>query len=193
MTTRRGFTLIGGGARSGKSAFAVQLALERGEKRIFVATAEPFDDEMRARIALHIAERGRRFDTLEAPRDLDDVVLRFARKPELEKPDVLVIDCLTLWLSNLLLADLSPGDIAQRLLGLTRTLVDAPFHTLLVTSEVGMGVVPEHALGRLFRDIAGRAHQECARAASEVYFAALGMMLRLKPGPVASMSLAADP
>lgn len=180
-----GFALVGGGARSGKSAFAIYLALQRGRKRVFLATAEAFDDEMRRRIAAHAAERGENFETAEAPRDLDEVVVRLCREPR--GVDVVVIDCLTLWLSNLVLSGCSPEHVDARVLGFSRALAAAPFHSLLVTNEVGMGLVPENALGRLFRDVAGRAHQTCARHASEVYFAALGTVLRLKPAPIESI------
>ncbi|WP_394835058.1 bifunctional adenosylcobinamide kinase/adenosylcobinamide-phosphate guanylyltransferase [Pendulispora rubella] len=176
------FSLIGGGARSGKSAFALRRALQRGPERIFIATAQAFDDEMRARIDRHIAERGSDFTTLEAPHDLDEVMRRLALPPT--RPDVVVVDCLTLWLSNLLLADLPHEAIERRVDALAEVLASAPFHTWLVTNEVGMGLVPETPLGRAFRDISGRAHQRLARSASEVYLAALGMVLRLRPGPV---------
>ena len=178
----QGFALIGGGARSGKSAFALRLAMLRGARRVFIATAEAFDDEMRERIDRHIAERGADFTTLEAPRDLDAAVLGLHhREPEV---DVVVIDCITLWLSNLLLAATPHAIIERRVQALAEALALAPFHTLVVTNEVGMGLVPETPLGRAFRDISGRAHQRLARSASEVYLAALGTMLRLRPGPV---------
>ncbi|WP_394845592.1 bifunctional adenosylcobinamide kinase/adenosylcobinamide-phosphate guanylyltransferase [Pendulispora brunnea] len=174
------FSLIGGGARSGKSAFALHRALQRGPKRLFIATAQAFDDEMRVRIDRHIAERGSDFTTLEAPHDLDEAIARVAQDP----PDIAVIDCLTLWLSNLLLADAPHEAIERRVDALADALASASFHTWLVTNEVGMGLVPETPLGRAFRDISGRAHQRLARSASEVYLAALGTVLRLRPGPV---------
>jgi len=176
------FSLIGGGARSGKSTFALRRALQRGPRRLFIATAQAFDDEMRARIDRHIAERGSDFATLEAPHDLDEAVGRLAIGGGL--PNVVVIDCLTLWLSNLLLADTPHEAIERRVDTLADALAAATFHTWLVTNEVGMGLVPETPLGRAFRDISGRAHQRLARSASEVYLAALGTVLRLRPGPV---------
>jgi adenosylcobinamide kinase/adenosylcobinamide-phosphate guanylyltransferase len=186
-----GFALIGGGARSGKSGFALRLAFERGRKRLFLATAQAFDDEMRERIAAHVSERGHEFDTLEAPNDLDDVVRRLCRASS--DVEVVVVDCLTMWLSNLLLAGVSFEDIDRRVLALSRSLAKAPFHSLVVTNEVGMGVVPDSVLGRRFRDISGRAHQTCASAATEVYFAALGTILRLKPGPIVTTDGGAPP
>jgi adenosylcobinamide kinase/adenosylcobinamide-phosphate guanylyltransferase len=174
--------LVGGGARSGKSAYAVRRALSLGPRRVFVATAEAFDEEMRARIDAHVAERGEDFATVEAPRDLDAAIERLcaAREPV----DVVVIDCLTLWLSNLLLAEVAVPEIERRVDGLAHTLAGAPFPALLVTNEVGFGLVPETPLGRLFRDVTGRAHQRLSRAAGEVYLAALGCVLRIKPSPV---------
>lgn len=180
--------LVGGGARSGKSAFALKLAMARGERRVFVATAEAFDDEMRDRIRRHAAERGEDFETVEAPRELEAEIARLAIAPH--DVDVVVIDCLTLWLSNLLLGDLSQEAIEARVEGLASALSSSAFDTILVTNEVGMGLVPETPLGRAFRDIAGRAHQRLARSADEVYLAALGTMLRLRPGPVDIVALA---
>ena len=174
--------LIGGGARSGKSAYAVRRALASGTERVFVATAEAFDDEMRARIADHVAERGRDFSTVEAPRELETALESLAlRSPRI---DVVVVDCLTLWLSNLLLGEIPVTEIERRVERLALTAAAAPFPVLLVTNEVGSGLVPETPLGRVFRDVAGRAHQRLASAAGEVYLATLGCMLRIKPTPV---------
>ena len=178
--TRSSLILIGGGARSGKSAYAVRRALRFAGERVFVATAEAFDDEMSLRIAAHAAERGRDFETVEAPRDLERALAELI----VRAPSVVLIDCLTLWLSNLLLTDVPVAEIEQRVERLALLTAAAPFPVLLVTNEVGMGLVPETPIGRLFRDLTGRAHQRLARAAGEVYLAALGCVLRIKPGPV---------
>jgi adenosylcobinamide kinase/adenosylcobinamide-phosphate guanylyltransferase len=176
------FVLIGGGARSGKSAFALQLALAQGERRVFVATAEAFDDEMRQRIAAHAAERGAQFATVEAPLELESALAELcSRAAEI---DVVVIDCLTLWLSNLLLAGLSAERIEARVEALAQLVSAAPLPVLLVSNEVGMGLVPETPLGRVFRDVTGRAHQRLARAAGSIYLATLGCIVRLKPAPI---------
>ena len=174
--------LIGGGARSGKSAYAVQRALSLGSRRVFIATAEAFDDEMRARIAAHVAERANHFTTVEAPRDLERALESISVRSE--AVDVVVIDCLTLWLSNLLLAEVAAAEIERRVARLAGICEAAPFPVFLVTNEVGFGLVPETALGRQFRDLAGRAHQRLARSAAEVLLAALGCMLRIKPAPL---------
>lgn len=174
--------LIGGGARSGKSAYAVQRALSLGPRRVFIATAEAFDDEMRARIAAHVEERAHHFTTVEAPRELERALESIQARSD--AVNVVVIDCLTLWLSNLLLADVPGAEIERRVARLASACESAAFPIFLVTNEVGFGLVPDTALGRQFRDISGRAHQRLARSAGEVLLAALGCMLRLKPAPV---------
>jgi adenosylcobinamide kinase/adenosylcobinamide-phosphate guanylyltransferase len=97
---------------------------------------------------------------------------------------VVVVDCLTLWLSNLLVAELPGPEIAARLEALEAALARRRFHAVVVTNEVGMGLVPETPLGRAFRDLTGRAHQRLARTADEIYLAAMGIILRVHPGPV---------
>jgi adenosylcobinamide kinase/adenosylcobinamide-phosphate guanylyltransferase len=170
--------LVGGGVRSGKSAFALALARTLGPRRVFLATAQAFDAEMAARIAAHRRERAADFETLEEPFDPLGALDR-ARGA-----DVVLLDCLTLWLSNLLLRGESEAAIAAKVAALADALRDAPFAAIVVTNEVGMGIVPESPLGRSFRDVAGRAHQAFAARADRVYFAMLGTMLRLVPGPV---------
>jgi adenosylcobinamide kinase/adenosylcobinamide-phosphate guanylyltransferase len=178
--------LIGGSVRSGKSAFAVALARQLGSRRTFVATAQGLDDEMRERIARHRKQRGDEFQTIEEPFDLPAVLGR------LTETDVVVVDCLTLWLSNLLVRGDTEATILTRVEELIAVTNHVPFDTVMVTNEVGMGVHPEHRLGRAFRDVAGRAHQCVARGADEIYFAALGIMLRLHPGPIERQPLGDD-
>jgi adenosylcobinamide kinase/adenosylcobinamide-phosphate guanylyltransferase len=172
--------LIGGGVRAGKSRFALRLARALGQRRVLIATAEPLDAEMRARIEAHKRERGDQFQTLEEPLALAVAFERAAGTGA----DVVVIDCLTLWLANLLLRDESEQRVLAAVEALARTVEARRCHTIVVTNEVGMGVVPESALGRAFRDLTGRAHQRLSRAADEIYFAVLGTMLRIRPGPV---------
>jgi adenosylcobinamide kinase / adenosylcobinamide-phosphate guanylyltransferase len=186
----KGLSLIGGGARSGKSALALSLALRQNQRRVFIATSEPFDQEMRDRAHAHRAERGAAFDTIEAPRDADAVVEELCREPS--GTSVIVIDCLTLWLSNLLLAEVPSSEIRRRVRALSILLVEAPFPTFVVTNEVGMGLVPETPIGRAFRDLTGHAHQDLASRATSLYFATLGTILRLKPAPVAVIGTGAD-
>lgn len=175
--------LVGGGVRSGKSAFALARARRANGRRVFVATAQAFDSEMRARIAAHRAERGDAFETIEEPIELVE------RLAELEAGAVVVVDCLTLWLSNLLLADLGEREVRARSEALVHAVKGTPCTTILVTNEVGMGVVPESALGRAFRDASGTLHQLLSRVADEIYLAILGTAVRLRPSPLELCSL----
>lgn len=177
--TQLHLALVGGGARSGKSHFALSLARALGPRRVYLATAQAGDAEMTARIAAHRAERAGGFETVEEPLDPASVLDR------VRGADVLVLDCLTLWLSNLLLRGETEPSIAGKVAALADALRAAPFPSIVVTNEVGMGLVPETPLGRAFRDVAGRAHQAFAARADHVYLAALGTVLRLVPGPVA--------
>jgi len=175
MSEARRIVLVGGGVRSGKSSFAVDLGQRLGSKRAFVATARPSDDEMKARIARHQLDRGDGFVTVEAPHALAETLA------SLGAYDVVVVDCLTLWLSNLLLR----GDAAQSILdevdGVVRELKERRFHAVIVTNEVGMSIHPPTALGRAFVEVCGWAHQRIARAADEVYLAVLGTVVRIRP------------
>lgn len=177
MTGKR-VILIGGGVRSGKSAFALVRARELGARRAFVATGEALDDEMRVRVARHREERGGDFRTLEAPRAVREAV------ESIHDEDVVVIDCLTLWLTNLLVDGLGEGAIDARVEELATVLEKRRLSAIVVTNEVGLGIVPDNALARRFRDVTGRAHQRLGRGADEVYFAAMGQLLRFKPSPV---------
>jgi adenosylcobinamide kinase / adenosylcobinamide-phosphate guanylyltransferase len=174
--------LVGGGVRSGKSAFALARAEQLGPRRVFVATAEARDDEMRTRVRDHQVERGERYRTLEAPRELEAALL------QLSDVDVVVIDCLTLWLTNLLLDDLDQAAISARVENLARVLLERRFHAIMVSNEVGLGIVPENALARAFRDVTGRAHQTLGRVADELYFGVMGQLLRLKPAPLETIT-----
>jgi adenosylcobinamide kinase/adenosylcobinamide-phosphate guanylyltransferase len=176
------FVLIGGGARSGKSAFALRLArsdaFSEGQGGLaFVATAEALDDEMRDRIRRHREERGAGFETIEEALDLVGALGRI-------KAEVVVIDCLTLWISNLLCRGDSDSDVLEGISRLQARLAVRDRHFVVVTNETGLGLVPDNPLGRRFRDLAGTMNQRMARTADEVYFGAMGLILRLKPGPV---------
>ncbi len=174
--------LIGGGVRSGKSRFALARARQLGPRRAFIATAQPSDAEMRARIEAHARERSGEFTTLEAPRAL----VAALRALDPGATDVVVVDCLTLWLSNLLLDGRPPEAALGEVDALCDVLATRRVHAVLVTNEVGMGVVPESALGRTFRDLSGRAHQRLAQIADEIHFALLGVMLRIRPEPISA-------
>lgn len=164
--------LVGGGNRSGKSAFALEYARRFKEPLAFIATAQAFDDEMRTRIQKHRSERGPEFVTIEESmnpaRSIDEAGDRFG---------AIVLDCLTLWLSNLMLAE---GHVGRESAELLRACLSSPATVVLVTNEVGCGIVPENELARRFRDAAGRLNQQIAASASEVYWMVFGVPLRVK-------------
>jgi adenosylcobinamide kinase/adenosylcobinamide-phosphate guanylyltransferase len=162
--------LLLGGARSGKSRIAQTRAEALPGELVYIATGEALDAEMAERIARHRAERGARWRTVEAPLDLPEAIRR-------EGVGVLLVDCLTLWLSNLILGE---HDIAAATDRLLAALDTARSTVLLVSNEVGMGIVPENALARRFRDEAGRLNQRVAAAADEVLLVAAGLPLRMK-------------
>ncbi len=179
MTGRR-IILVGGGVRSGKSAYAVARARALGPRRAFIATARAYDADMAERIRRHQAERAGDFETLEEPRDVAGTLAR------LTGYDAAVIDCVTLWVANQLVDGVAPAAVEQEAGRLATALRAAPCPVVVVTNEVGMGVHPETELGRTFRDLCGRVHQALARAADEIHLAVLGTLLRLKPAPVAA-------
>lgn len=174
----RKFTLVLGGARSGKSALAENLLAAYPAPRLYIATAEAGDAEMQARIAHHRARRGPGWITREVPLDLPAAVSGAGDLPVL-------VDCLTLWLSNLILAGRDPAEAAA---ALATPLEQRSAPTVCVANEVGLGLVPETALGRLFRDEAGRLHQRLAALADEVILMVAGCPLTLKAAPVPSSS-----
>jgi len=166
--------LILGGARSGKSRYAEGLIAALpppwNPPWIYVATAEPGDEEMRARIAAHRARRGPSWQTVEAPQELAEAVI-------LAQPAPVLVDCLTLWLSNLMLID---ADIEAETVRLERALEAATAPIVLVSNEVGSGIVPEHPLGRSFRDLQGALNQRIAARADRVVLMVAGLPLAVK-------------
>ena len=165
-------TLVLGGARSGKSAFAEQLIGGSGLKPLYLATATAGDDEMRARIARHRARRGEDWTTIEAPLALTEALSR-----EAAAGLAVLVDCLTLWLSNLMLAERDPERESR---ALADFLQAATHPIILVSNEVGLGLVPDTPLGRRFRDAQGRLNQIVAAAVPNVVFIAAGLPLWLK-------------
>ncbi len=175
--------VIGGGVRSGKSSFALARAKALGARRVFIATAERSDDEMRARIERHVAERGAELETREVSLAVPEAIATMMDSAS--APDVIVVDCATLWLSNLLLAGRTMDAALTHVDDLVCALRSrSATSVVVVTNEVGMGIVPATPLGRTFRDLAGLTNQRLAAAADEVYLAAMGLVLRLRPGPV---------
>lgn len=165
-------TLVLGGARSGKSVFAEKLIGDSGLARVYLATATAGDDEMRTRIAHHRTQRGEGWITVEEPLALVDALTR-----ETTHGRAVLVDCLTLWLSNLMFAGRDPDVETRRL---TRFLGVAKYPVVLVSNEVGLGLVPETKLGRDFRDAQGRLNQCVAAVVSDVAFVAAGLPLWLK-------------
>ncbi|MEL7022603.1 MAG: bifunctional adenosylcobinamide kinase/adenosylcobinamide-phosphate guanylyltransferase [Pseudomonadota bacterium] len=164
-------TLILGGARSGKSRRAQELAEAASAQRVFIATAEALDDEMANRIARHQRDRGTGWRTIEAPLDLTHALQEAA-----VTGGVILIDCLTLWLSNMMHRE---RDVDAAIAELVNTLRE-PAELILVSNEVGLGLVPETPLGRTFRDHQGRLNQAIAAASDRVEFVAAGLPLALK-------------
>lgn len=165
-------TLVLGGARSGKSAFAEQIVRDSGLQAIYLATATAGDHEMSERIAHHRARRGDTWQTIEEPLDLATVLAHEARQGR-----ILLVDCLTLWLSNLMHAGTDIATASQRL---CEKLQESSCPIVLVSNEVGLGLVPETPLGRQFRDEQGRLNQRIAACVDEVAFVAAGLPLWIK-------------
>lgn len=168
----RRISLVLGGARSGKSAFAERRIVATGLPRIYLATAQAFDAEMADRIEAHRTARGPDWQTVDAPLALPEAICRHAQPGQ-----AVLVDCLTLWLSNLMLAE---RDIGHETQALCQALGAAAGPVTLVASEVGLSIVPDNALARAFRDHAGRINQTVAALADDVHFVAAGLPLTLK-------------
>ncbi|MGE5257950.1 MAG: bifunctional adenosylcobinamide kinase/adenosylcobinamide-phosphate guanylyltransferase [Hyphomicrobiales bacterium] len=169
-------TLILGGCRSGKSGFALKTANEtKADRRIFIATAVALDDEIRARVKQHRAERGAGWMTVEAPLALAEAVAEHAGQG-----CVILVDCLTLWVSNLLLELQDPAKVVDRIAELVRAVRAAACPVILVSNEVGSGIVPENQLARRFRDLAGTANQAVAACADTVVWTVAGIPVVIK-------------
>jgi adenosylcobinamide kinase/adenosylcobinamide-phosphate guanylyltransferase len=166
--------LVTGGARSGKSRYAEERTLLFGARRLYVATAEAKDEEMARRIEEHKLRRGSAWLTVEEPVELCSVLLAHR-----SRIDAALIDCLTLWLSNLLLRE-NDVSMERRFHDLLETLPRLDFHVVLVTNEVGWGIVPDNALARGFRDLAGSVNQRLAARANEVVLMVAGIPMFLK-------------
>jgi adenosylcobinamide kinase/adenosylcobinamide-phosphate guanylyltransferase len=168
---------ITGGARSGKSKLALQLAERAGGKVAFIATARAGDDEMAERILIHQKSRPKEWTTIEEPVDVPGAITKVADH------DLIIIDCLTLLLSNLMLENSSlheTDEILDKIEDLVKASRSFGGTVIVVSNEVGMGIVPENELARKFRDLAGRANQVMANAADEVYLCVSGIPVKLK-------------
>jgi adenosylcobinamide kinase / adenosylcobinamide-phosphate guanylyltransferase len=168
-----GATLVLGGARSGKSRYAESLVLRSGLQPVYLATGEPLDDEISVRIAEHRRRRDERWRTVEEPLALAETLERESRRNR-----CVLVDCLTFWLANLLTAE---RDIAAAISRLAECIPDLPGPLVLVANEVGLGIVPDHPLGRDFRDHAGLLNQRIAALAETVRFVVAGIPIQIKP------------
>ncbi len=164
-------TLVLGGAASGKSAYAEKLCFQSDKPRVYIATAQAFDDEMRAKISDHRIQRGANWLTVEAPLDVATVLA--ARTMD----EIVLLDCATLWLSNVLLAE---QDIATASAAFLTALTNCPAQIVVVSNEVGHGIVPDNALARQFRNAQGRLNQSIAARANLVVHVIAGLPQTLK-------------
>ncbi len=170
MTGRH--VLVLGGARSGKSRHAEALVTATGLARVYIATAEARDDEMTERVRLHQSRRGEGWRTVEEP-----LALVACLERESSPAHAILVDCLTLWLSNLMFAE---ADVEAEVKALAAALPALSGTVCIVSNEVGLGIVPDNALARRFRDLAGLANQRLAQVCGEVTFVAAGLPLKLK-------------
>lgn len=171
-----GHVLVLGGARSGKTGFAERLAMRMGNRPVYLATATALDGEMRERVRTHQAARSGRFTTVEEPLEVPSAIVTAAKGN-----DVILMDCITLWITNLLEANMDVAAAVEELYGVLND-IDAA-RVILVSNEVGLGIVPDNPLSRNFRDIAGAAHQRLAEICDDVYFIAAGLPLVMKGSP----------
>lgn len=168
-------SFITGGARSGKSAFAEKLAGGLAGKRAYLATAQAFDLEMTARIEKHRKDRGNAWDTFEEPLAVAELLRKLSGRY-----DVLLLDCLTLWLSNVMAHTDGDGAVSSLSDELVAAIKDFGGDCIVVSNEVGLGIVPDNPLARKFRDFAGMLNQKVAQSADEVYFTASGIPMKIK-------------
>jgi adenosylcobinamide kinase/adenosylcobinamide-phosphate guanylyltransferase len=166
---------ITGGARSGKSVYAERLAGDIGGKRAYLATAQALDEEMVGRIEHHRERRGDAWDTFEEPLAVADLIRKLNGRYQ-----VLLLDCLTLWLSNVMARTGSDNDVAARIEDLTSAIREFGGVSFIVSNEVGFGIVPDNPLARRFRDLAGFLNQRIAQTADEAYLMAAGIPVKIK-------------
>ena len=164
-------TLVLGGAASGKSAYGEQIVKKCGLNRVYLATAQAFDDEMRRKVENHIKERGDGWQTIEAPIDVVSAI------SSCTPGDVILFDCATMWLSNIMLAE---RDIRSDTEILLNTLAKAPCPIVIISNEVGHGIVPDNRLGRSFREAQGKLNQQLAAQSETVVFVTAGLPMALK-------------
>ena len=167
--------LVIGGCRSGKSSHALFLAKQIPGQKIFVATCMPQDKEMEQRVLRHQQQRSSAWKTLEVPFFLPEAIHKNGKEGH-----VILVDCLTLWINNLILEDDKPETIDNHIQNLTQSIEKAGGPVILVSNEVGTGIVPENKLARLFRDIAGFANQKVAACVDQVIWMVAGIPVKIK-------------
>jgi adenosylcobinamide kinase/adenosylcobinamide-phosphate guanylyltransferase len=168
-------TLIIGGCRSGKSRQALRLGEVIQGKKIFIATCIPRDDEMKKRVSNHRKERGPDWETVEAPIDLPEAISECTAKA-----DIVVADCLTLWISNLIMEKTGEKKTVMEINRLVHSIKNSPSPVILVSNEVGAGIVPENHLARIFRDSAGFVNQKVAASSNRVIWMVAGIPVVIK-------------
>jgi len=174
MHFQPGVSLILGGARSGKSAFAERLAEESTRQKVYFATSEIWDDEMAERVDIHKARRGDDWQVVEEPLAIGPLI-----EEKADKTTCILVDCLTLWVTNLMMAERDAEQAFSDLISSLRRLKQNT-SVLFVSNEVGQGIVPMEKMARDFRDLAGRLHQEIAAVADNVWFVTAGLPQKLK-------------
>ena len=169
-------TFVLGGCRSGKSSHALALAEKMlGAENCFIATCVPYDDEMKDRVRRHQAERGKKWRTIDAPVKLPEAIEKHSKTA-----DVIVVDCLTLWMNNLIMEDLADEAVFEKVEALKAALGKARCPVFLVSNEVGAGIVPENQLARRFRDLTGFANQRIAKCADKLIWMVAGIPVNIK-------------
>lgn len=171
--------LLLGGARSGKSSYAQKLAITMGGNVIFIATGEPLDNEMKNRIDKHKKSRPKKWKTIEAPKNIGQII-----KENAENIGTILIDCVTLLVSNLLCSEPDYPNAKKRIINEVNELINAmkvtKSNVILVSNEVGLGLVPDNKMGRHYRDLLGKVNQILADNADEIYFMIAGIPLKIK-------------
>lgn len=170
-------TLIIGGCRSGKSRHALTLGEQAaGQRKLFLATCVPLDDEMNHRVEKHKTDRGAHWQTIEEPMDIGQAIRQYG-----PTADVCLVDCLTLWVTNLILAHEDDQTVGQYITRLCQLIANPPCDLILVTNEVGAGIVPENPMARRFRDMAGWTNQQVAAVCRIVILMVAGIGIPIKP------------
>lgn len=170
-------TFITGGIKSGKSNKAIELSSLYQDKA-FVATAIAFDDEMTDRITKHQNDRGKDWALFEEAYNIEDTLLKIAESKN--KYQVVILDCLGLWITNLLMSELEDEMILEKIKSFTQTFAKINYHLIIVSNETGMGLIPDNKLGRRFCDILGIANQQIVKKSEEAFFMVSGIPLKIK-------------